>query len=134
MVTFVVRYLTCNNSSDVSHVADHIDYIAYGTCPSWKSNCNPAGAFPGIGVEFIGIGSDFDGISDVPSGIEDVSKFPNLVAELLGRNYTIDSISKILGVNLLRVLRGAEEKSLEMQSHNPLETWLNTPATCRTGD
>ena len=37
------------------------------------------------GVDHVGLGSDFDGISDVPVGLEDVSKFPDLVAELLRR-------------------------------------------------
>src|SRR2546421_1618288 len=37
------------------------------------------------GVDHVGLGSDFDGITEVPVGLEDVSKFPDLLAELLRR-------------------------------------------------
>ncbi|HTO89352.1 MAG TPA: membrane dipeptidase, partial [Thermoanaerobaculia bacterium] len=57
------------------------------------------------GVDHVGIGSDWDGINSVPAGLEDVSKMPALTAALLRRGYTEDAIRKILGGNLLRVLR-----------------------------
>jgi membrane dipeptidase len=57
------------------------------------------------GINYVGIGSDFDGIPDVPSGLEDVSKMPNLTAALLKRGYTEADIQKIMGGNLLRVLK-----------------------------
>ena len=57
------------------------------------------------GVDHVGIGSDWDGINSVPAGLEDVSKMPALTAALLRRGYTEDEVRKILGGNLLRVLR-----------------------------
>lgn len=57
------------------------------------------------GVDHVGIGSDWDGISAVPAGLEDVSKMPALTAALLARGYTEADVRKILGGNLLRVLR-----------------------------
>ncbi|PYV77750.1 MAG: membrane dipeptidase [Acidobacteria bacterium] len=57
------------------------------------------------GIDHVGIGSDFDGIPDVPAGLEDVSKMPNLTAALLKRGYTDADIQKIMGGNLLRVLK-----------------------------
>ena len=57
------------------------------------------------GIDHVGIGSDFDGIPDVPAGLEDVSKMPNLTAALLKRGYTEADIQKIMGGNLLRVLK-----------------------------
>ncbi len=57
------------------------------------------------GIDHVGIGSDFDGIPDVPSGLEDVSKMPNLTAALLKRGYTEADIQKIMGGNLMRVLK-----------------------------
>ena len=57
------------------------------------------------GIDHVGIGSDFDGIPDVPAGLEDVSKMPNLTAALLKRGYTDADIQKIMGGNVLRVLK-----------------------------
>ncbi len=68
------------------------------------------------GIDHIGIGSDFDGITQVPQGLEDVSKYPSLVAELLRRGYKDDDIKKILGQNILRVMREVEKVSKRMQS------------------
>ena len=44
-------------------------------------------------------------------GLEDVSKYPALTAELLRRGYTDDDVKKILGLNMLRVMREAEKVS-----------------------
>jgi membrane dipeptidase len=57
------------------------------------------------GVDHVGIGSDWDGINSVPAGLEDVSKMPALTAALLRRGYREEDVRKILGGNLLRVLR-----------------------------
>jgi membrane dipeptidase len=65
-----------------------------------------------VGVEFVGIGSDFDGVGDsLPVGLKDVSTYPNLVAELLQRNYQEDEIGRILGGNMLRVWKQVEDKA-----------------------
>jgi membrane dipeptidase len=66
------------------------------------------------GVDHVGLGSDFDGISDVPVGLEDVSKFPDLVAELLRRGWTEADVRKVVGLNALRVMRDAERVSAQM--------------------
>ncbi len=57
------------------------------------------------GIDHVGIGSDWDGINSVPTGLEDVSKMPALTAALLRRGYSEADVRKILGGNLLRVLR-----------------------------
>jgi membrane dipeptidase len=75
-------------------VADHIDHIR-----------------DVAGVDHVGLGSDFDGISTVPTGLENVSKFPDLVAELLRRGWKPDDVKKVVGLNVLRVLRDAEKAS-----------------------
>lgn len=65
-----------------------------------------------VGIDYVGIGSDFDGTGGLlPVGLEDVSKYPNLVYELLLRDYTNEEIQKILGGNLLRVWKQVEEIS-----------------------
>ena len=65
------------------------------------------------GVDRVGLGSDFDGINSVPKQLEDVSCYPYLTQELLNRGHKKDDILKILGGNLLRVLRRAEEVAKE---------------------
>lgn len=53
----------------------------------------------------MGIGSDFDGIATTANGLEDVSKKTSLVAVLLRRGYAEMDLKKILGGNILRVIR-----------------------------
>jgi membrane dipeptidase len=76
----------------LSQVADHMDYVRKIA-----------------GVDHVGVGSDFDGIQSVPTGLEDVAKFPDLLAELLRRGWTAEEVRKVAGLNLLRVLRQAEQ-------------------------
>ncbi len=83
----------------LAEAADHIDHIRKLA-----------------GIDHIGLGSDFDGITQVPQGLEDVSKYPSLVAELLRRGYKDDDIKKILGQNILRVMREVEKVSKRLQS------------------
>jgi membrane dipeptidase len=65
------------------------------------------------GIDHVGLGSDFDGINSVPRQLEDVSYFPYITQELLNRGYKKEQIHKVLGGNLLRVLRGAEKVAKE---------------------
>ncbi len=62
------------------------------------------------GVDHVGIGSDLDGIDFKPVGLEDVSKFPDLIAELLRRGWSDEDAKKVIGLNVLRVMREAEAK------------------------
>ena len=86
----------------VAQVADHIDHLAKMA-----------------GVEHVGIGSDFDGGEPLPIGLEDVSRFPNLIAELLRRGYSDDEVRGITGGNVLRVMRGAESAAQRIQAERP---------------
>ena len=70
------------------------------------------------GVDHVGLGSDFDGIDSAPTGMEDVSKLPDLVRELARRGYSEQDLKKILGGNLLRVMRQVELVSHEMRARN----------------
>lgn len=60
------------------------------------------------GVDHVGIGSDFDGINTCPRQLEDVSCYPFITQELLNRGHSREAIHKILGGNVLRVMRDAE--------------------------
>jgi membrane dipeptidase len=82
----------------LQQVADHIDHIRKVA-----------------GIDHIGLGGDFDGISSVIVGLEDVSTYPALTAELLKRGYKDDDIKKILGLNVLRVMRQVEKVAAGLQ-------------------
>jgi membrane dipeptidase len=68
------------------------------------------------GIDHVGLGSDFDGIDAIPRGMEDVSHLPNLVEELARRGYSQEDLEKILGGNVLRVMRQVVQVSQEMQT------------------
>lgn len=61
-----------------------------------------------VGVDYVGIGSDFDGITVPPAGMDDVTFLPNITRELLRRGYSESDVRKILGENVLRVLKANE--------------------------
>ncbi len=82
----------------LAQVADHIDHIRQVA-----------------GIDYIGIGGDYDGISTVPVGLEDVSTYPMLTAELIRRGYSDEDVLKILGRNVLRVMREAEAVAARLQ-------------------
>ena len=86
----------------VAQVADHVDHIRKLA-----------------GIDHVGYGSDFDGITSTPTGLEDVSTFPALTAELLRRGYTELEVKKVLGLNLLRVMRAAEATAARMAAKPP---------------
>jgi membrane dipeptidase len=85
-------------SATLKDVADHIEYVRQVA-----------------GVDHVGLGSDFDGIEEWPVGLENVSKYPDLIAELLRRGWTEADIRKLAGLNILRVLRKAEETAHRLQ-------------------
>jgi membrane dipeptidase len=93
----------------IADTADHIDHIRKVA-----------------GVDHIGLGGDFDGITSVVEGLEDVSKYPSLTAELLRRGYRDEEIKKILGLNVLRVMRAAEKVSATLQKQRPASATLFT--------
>jgi len=72
----------------ISKLVDHIDYIVKL-----------------VGDDYVGIGSDFDGVSSVPVGMDDVTKYPLITEELKRRGYSNKSIKKILGGNVIRVMK-----------------------------
>ena len=77
----------------VGTVADHIDHVVELA-----------------GVEHVGFGSDYEGVGPtLPVGLEDVSKYPNLVAELLRRGYSDSELELILGQNFMRVWEQVEQ-------------------------
>ena len=72
----------------LSQLVDHIDYIVKL-----------------VGDDYVGIGSDYDGVGSLPLGLDDVTTYPKITAELLKRGYSVSSVNKILGGNVLRVMK-----------------------------
>ncbi|KAH8598205.1 membrane dipeptidase-domain-containing protein [Bisporella sp. PMI_857] len=124
-------------NSTLSHVVEHIKYIGEL-----------------IGYEHVGLGSDFDGsksyslftslklrqpysscsfhqrclIPSTPKGLDDVSKFPDLVAEMLKQGISDKDASKVVGGNVLRVWGDVDTVALKLQEDGlkPLEDKLPT--------
>ncbi|HEV2082102.1 MAG TPA: dipeptidase [Brevundimonas sp.] len=77
--------------ADISDVADHIDHVRRVA-----------------GVDHVGLGGDFDGVSALPEGLGGVETYPALIAELYRRGWTDADVRKLLGENVLRVMREVE--------------------------
>jgi membrane dipeptidase len=85
--------------ADISHVVAHIDHVVKL-----------------VGTDHVGLGSDFDGVGDsLPTGLKDVSMYPNLIFELLRKNYSEEDVRKICGGNILRVWTEVEQIARTMQ-------------------
>jgi membrane dipeptidase len=84
----------------LSSLIDHIDHIAKVA-----------------GVDHVGFGSDFDGVSGaLPDGIHSAADLPKITQALIDRGYSDADVKKILGGNLLRVMREVERVSRDMQA------------------
>lgn len=84
----------------LSALIDHIDHIAQVA-----------------GVDHVGLGSDFDGVEgQLPAGMDSPADFPKITEALMARGYTAEDCRKILGGNLLRVMREVEAVAHELQT------------------
>ncbi len=88
----------------IADVADHIEHIK-----------NTAG------IDHVGIGSDYydAGGPSMAEGLEDITKFPDLLVELLRRGYADEDVKKIAGLNLLRAMREMERVAETLQDEPP---------------
>lgn len=89
----------------LSDVADHIDHIKRVA-----------------GAAHVGLGGDYDGITDVVQGLEDVSKYPDLLAELMKRGWTDQELKQLAGENVLRAMSQAETVAARLQRERPAST------------
>lgn len=92
-------------NSTLDHVVNHIQHIGEL-----------------IGYDHVGLGTDYDGIESTPEGLDDVSKFPVLVAELLRQGISDEDVAKIVGRNILRVWKEADDVAAKLkETATPLE-------------
>jgi membrane dipeptidase len=89
----------------LNDVADHIEHVAKVA-----------------GVQSVGIGGDFYGAEDPVDlivGLEDVSKYPDLIAELVRRNWTDEDLRMLTRENILRVFGDVEDAAQRLQQMRP---------------
>lgn len=65
----------------------------------------------------------------LPSGLEDVSKYPDLVAELLRRQWTEEEVRGALAENLLRVFKAVEQVRRDCHAPVPPPPSFSCPQT-----
>jgi membrane dipeptidase len=100
--------------AEIGHVVDHIEYVGQK-----------------IGYDHVGIGTDFDGMATSVNDLEDVSKFPNLVAAMVSRGISRTDVEKVIGLNVIRVLKAVETvstekwKSLPVMEDSVKQLWSN---------
>lgn len=83
---------------NVGMVVDHIDHVVRVA-----------------GIDHVGLGSDYDGVGLMPVQLEDVSGYPYITQELLNRGYSVPDIHRIMGGNMLRVMREVEQVARELE-------------------
>ena len=97
-LAWLTNSMSTMESGTLNQVADHIDHIVQVA-----------------GIDHVGYGADFGELSNHPKGLEDVSRYPYLTAELLRRGYTEAQVGKIIGGNMLRVMREVERTAARLQ-------------------
>lgn len=127
MINFAPDFISCveptNPSADWNGIPDF--YPANSTLEHVVSHIKYIGDL--IGYEHVGLGSDFDGIPSTPRGLDDVSKFPDLVKEMLKRGISDKEAGWVVGGNILRVWGEVDKVALKMQMDGvkPLEDTLD---------
>ncbi|KAF2972633.1 hypothetical protein GQX73_g979 [Xylaria multiplex] len=112
MVNFSPDFISCVDNGNRNGVPD--PYPANNTLSQVADHITYIGNL--IGYDHVGLGSDFDGIQSTPEGLEDVSKYPDLIAELLRRGVSDADAAKVAGGNILRVWADVEQVAAKMQS------------------
>lgn len=113
MINFWTSLISCSRTSTISQVLDHIMHV-----------------ISVAGAEHVGFGGDFDGIPTHTTGLENVSKYPELIIGLLKRGINENDIAKIMGGNVIRVLRKTEEVARSMKDEIPDATVVYFNKTC----
>ena len=116
MVNFSPDFISCLLSDSKTGIPD--SYPPNATLHQVARHITYIGDL--IGYDHVGLGSDFDGIPTTPKGLEDVSKYPDLVAELLEMGVSDANAAKVVGLNILRVWGEAEKQAVKMQKQGVL--------------
>jgi membrane dipeptidase len=103
--TWLSNMMRTMEPGTLSQVADHIQHLVKVA-----------------GIDHVGYGADFGQLTVHPKGLEDVSRYPYLTAELLRRGMSEVDVSKIIGGNMLRVMRRVEFIAAFEQRERPAAT------------
>jgi membrane dipeptidase len=114
MVNFAPDFISCVDNGNENGIPDPVPENA--TLAQVVKHVLHIGNL--IGFDHVGFGSDFDGISSTPAGLEDVSKYPDLVAELLRQGVDDEDAAKVVGGNLLRVWKDVDAVAAKMQAND----------------
>jgi membrane dipeptidase len=85
-ITFASGFLA-TSTEGIDHVVKHIDHM-----------CSL------VGADYVSLGSDFDGAT-IPSDIKGASCYHDIIKQLHKLNYSNNDINKIMGENILRIIR-----------------------------
>nr|CAD7453345.1 unnamed protein product [Timema tahoe] len=104
MVAFYPYFVSCSDSATLHDVVVCV-YFRVGRVSAHINHIREV-----AGVDHVGIGAGYDGINITPLGLEDVSRYPYLLAELLGTGrWTQSDLHKLIGRNLIRVFHEVQQ-------------------------
>ncbi|KAK5993178.1 Dipeptidase sirJ [Cladobotryum mycophilum] len=125
MANIATSFIACADNGNANGVPDEVPGEA--TLGRFVEHIMHIGNL--IGYDHVGVGTDFDGIPTTPLGMDDVSKYPDLVAELLRRGVSDEDAAKVVGGNVLRVWRDVDAVAVQMKAEGApiLEDDLKNP-------
>ncbi|KAL4949380.1 renal dipeptidase family [Aspergillus filifer] len=104
MITFIPSLIHADPSeANIDHIIDHIQHVGRL-----------------IGYGHIGLGSDYDGMFSAVKGVDDVAQYPVLIARMLERGIARSDVEKIIGYNVIRVLRDVETQARVCKARYPV--------------
>jgi membrane dipeptidase len=92
-INFYPSFIGPTGRNGVKELVDHIDYVVKL-----------------VGIDYVGFGSDFDGAS-MPADMPTAAFLYKITEQLVDRGYSKKDIEKILGLNMMRVLKEVEAKA-----------------------
>ncbi|KAF3388876.1 putative dipeptidase [Penicillium rolfsii] len=104
MITFMPSLIHVQPSeASIDHIIDHVLHVGRL-----------------IGYEHIGFGSDYDGMFSAVKGVDDVAQYPVLISRMLERGIARSDVEKIIGYNVIRVLKEVEIRAVACKSRYPV--------------
>lgn len=111
MVTGLPDFISCVDAGNASGLPEF--YPANSTLHQIVRHIVYIGEL--IGYDHVGIGTDFDGFLGPAKGFEDVTKYPDLVAEMLRLGVSRKDAAKVVGGNIMRVWAEVDAVATKLQ-------------------
>ncbi|RZJ05853.1 MAG: membrane dipeptidase [Brevundimonas sp.] len=71
------------------------------------------------GIDHVGLGGDFDGVTALPDGVDGVDAYPRILTALMEAGWSEADIRKLVGENILRVMRAVEATAARKADERP---------------